>query len=318
MDLYAFCLGDPLNMFDADGRGGALGTFFQGVGHDFSRVGNNLFDFAVRVPVDTIGMAAYSVNGNPQDFQAWSQTYQGAFRTDPNTLQQNIVMGTVTAEANTLTLGYVSVWQGTYQAASTGNYAQLQNAFAGIAVSGTVAWTVKNLPSSTYRGDVGVDGQTALDNGIEARGDDMDLNRHVNNNEDSGYVPTSKSPAMAQLYAENAPEGTVFEIKSSRGVDINEQLGEENVTIPQLQEVAIPGPVTGSEIVGYYKVSNGSLFDANGNAAIGESTIGDFVSNPYFGFTANVAAAVAVSAQMASASASSTAPTFTTIGKKGK
>ena len=129
-----------------------------------------------------------------------------------------------------------------------------------------------------------------MDDGIAARGDDMNLQRHVNNNADSGYVPTSKSQQVAQSYAETSPEGTVFEIKSSRGVDVNERLGEENVPHPEYEEVAIPGPVAASEIVGYYNVSSGSLFDWEGNAVMGAPTVGPFVPNPYFGFTANVAA----------------------------
>ena len=43
-------------------------------------------------------MAAYSLNGNPQDFTPWSQTYQNIFQESPDQAQANILMGTLLTE----------------------------------------------------------------------------------------------------------------------------------------------------------------------------------------------------------------------------
>lgn len=145
-NLTGFVGNDPFNNIDRLGLENLTfwQTFWLGAGNDFGKVANNVADVG-RVAVDTVGMAAYSINGNPEDFQPWSMTYQNAFTQEPTMLQANILMGTFKAAVNVPTLGYEYLWEGTYQAADTGDYTQLQNAFAGYAIGGTLTARFKSV-----------------------------------------------------------------------------------------------------------------------------------------------------------------------------
>jgi RHS repeat-associated protein len=148
INLFGFVGNNPINSIDLFGL--AELTFWQnfwlGAGNDFGKVMNGVADIG-RVAVDTVGMAAYSLNGNPEDFQPWSMTYKKAFCQDADMLQADILMGTFKMALNIPTLGYEYLWEGTYAAADTGDFSQLQNAFAGYAIGFGIAKLKSSAPT---------------------------------------------------------------------------------------------------------------------------------------------------------------------------
>jgi hypothetical protein len=184
-------------------------------------------------------------------------------------------LGTVNTELNIVTLGGAGVVEGGYTAYQTGNYNQLQDSFAGIAVAGGTAYGLNRLNPVTFRGQV-APSENAFTEGIQPRGDNMSLLEHANNSPDSGFVGSSSSYDVAgDSYAGWAygQDGSVYEIQSGRGQNVNSALGSES-PFPGDSETAFQGGVNGSEITGVY------------------SQNGAFTSNPYFGLNSTYAGAV--------------------------
>lgn len=80
----------------------------------------------------------------------------------------------------------------------------------------------------------------------------------------SQFVSTSKSIEIAEGFA--GRNGYVYVIRSVGGVDVNTVLGARS-PFPEQLEVAIPGGVAPSEIVGAYRVQGGRI-------------VGDLIPNP--------------------------------------
>jgi hypothetical protein len=79
----------------------------------------------------------------------------------------------------------------------------------------------------------------------------MDLWEHVKSNPtDSGYVATSKSLRSAQDYNQDYLGGTgnIYKLRGS-GIDVNARFGA-NSPFPWENEVAVPGPISGSCVEG--------------------------------------------------------------------
>lgn len=174
--------------------------------------------------------------------------------------------------------GAVGAGEGIYHAASTGDFSAAQDAFGGMALFGTMAWTLNELAPVSYRGEYPtLDPEKAFSDGLSARGSDMDLAVHADGNANSGYVPTSESLDVATSYAGGArgENGPVYEVKSWNGVEVSEALGTDSPN-PNDEERAIPGGIDGSEITGYFLKEDGEL-------------TGTFVDNPYFGLNATTA-----------------------------
>jgi RHS repeat-associated protein len=300
---YSFAGGEPIMGFDADGRlYFDVGTFFSGFGHDLYATGARLVNGVVQAGAIGSDMIGSSVAGGVDyafgtdyqaNYQGYSQLYQNiAANPSAGPTAGSILKGTANAELNIVTLGGASVVEGGYTAYQTGNYNQLQDSFAGIAVSGIAARTINNLAPNTYRGVAPTDSpQSPFTSGIDSPGDNMDLLSHAQGNTttmygsapDSGYVSTSESFDVAsQTYAGwgYGDSGPVYSVKSWRGVDVNETLGDTS-PYPNDQEIAMPGGVYGSEIQGYYTSGN------------------NFVSNPLFGLNGTYAGLVGLGSQTA-------------------
>lgn len=87
--------------------------------------------------------------------------------------------------------------------------------------------------------------------GFKPWGDNMDLEAHVTgDSQDSGFVATSKTKAAAVDWGEQNGFEYVYELRGS-GVDVNETLGlTPDSPFYKEQEIAIPGSVPSSDIVG--------------------------------------------------------------------
>jgi RHS repeat-associated protein len=284
-NYYTFAGGEPIMGFDADGRG-FWGTFFSGVGSDLYSTGARLVNGVVQagaIGSDMIGQTAASAFGYGADYQGYSQLYQNIYN-NPSSgpTASGVLLGTVNTELNIVTLGGAGVVEGGYTAYQTGNYNQLQDSFAGIAVAGGIARTVNNLAPTTYRGITTANPDNIFDTGFEAPGDNMSLLSHAEGSEtggsssDSGFIATSQSPTVAQSYADWGfdDNGPVYGVQTWRaGQNVNAVLGEASPYSTD-SEIAFPGGIYNSEINGYTM--------QNGN----------FTANPYFGLNSTYAGAV--------------------------
>ncbi|MEM9446870.1 MAG: RHS repeat-associated core domain-containing protein, partial [Verrucomicrobiota bacterium] len=103
---------------------------------------------------------------------------------------------------------------------------------------------------TSFRGDkASLDVDTAFNKGIQPKGSNMDLEASAKSTSqsNSGFVPTSKSEAIANEFG--GKNGNVFTIQSDRGIDVNKTLGNKS-PFPEQQEVAFPGGIKPNEIVG--------------------------------------------------------------------
>jgi hypothetical protein len=293
-NYYTFCGGEPIMMFDADGRG-FWGTFFSGSASDLYSTGARIVNGVVQagaIGSDMIGSSAAGISDSvfgtdyEQYYQGYSQLYQNVYN-NPSSgpSSSSILLGTANTELNVVTLGGASVVEGGYTAYNTGDYSQLQTSFAGIAIAGGASQTFSSLAPTTFRGVAATESpEDAFTSGFQANGDNMDLQSSAEGNTetgyggspDSGYVSTSQSFDVASQtyagwgYGENGP---VYQVQSWNGVNVNAELGASS-PYPNDLEMAMPGGINGSQITGFY------------------SSDGTFNSNPYFGLNSTYAGAV--------------------------
>jgi hypothetical protein len=106
-----------------------------------------------------------------------------------------------------------------------------------------------------------------FEEGIPAKGTNADLEAHVAANlKDSNFVATSIRPAIAKGFA--GKNGYVYVIRTKNGIDVNATLGAKS-PFPEQFEVAIPGGVANSEVMGAFPMKNGEI-------------AGPFVPNPNY------------------------------------
>ena len=119
-----------------------------------------------------------------------------------------------------------------------------------------------------YRGD-GRSPSTIYNDGFQPKGTSTDLPTYVNTNSPSGFVSTSKSPAVAEGFAQMQGGGNVYVVDSGglSGVDVNDAYPAN--PFAHEQEIAMPGGVPAENVVGSYPVS-------------GDGTKGDFIANPNY------------------------------------
>ncbi|WP_211444599.1 RHS repeat-associated core domain-containing protein [Collimonas humicola] len=101
-----------------------------------------------------------------------------------------------------------------------------------------------------YRGDrASQPPNIVFNSGFSPKGNNMDLLKHAQGSPDSGYVPTSRSQGIAEAFS--GKNGYVYKICSPRGVDVNRALGAKS-PYPEQQEMAMPGGISGGEVMGAY------------------------------------------------------------------
>jgi RHS repeat-associated protein len=138
-NLYAYCANDPIAFIDVLGYDcdGFWSTFFNGVGNDFERVGSDLWQLGLEGD-DIVGYGEASLGGYGDEFDGYSDLFQNIYNNsaayNADQMQANILGGTLNAEGNVATLGLLGIGEGTYQAATTGNYNSLQDNFAFMAL----------------------------------------------------------------------------------------------------------------------------------------------------------------------------------------
>lgn len=104
-----------------------------------------------------------------------------------------------------------------------------------------------------------------FEEGLPPKGTNADLEAHVAANlKDSNFIATSIRPAIAKGFA--GKNGYVYVIRTERGIDVNATLGAKS-PFPEQFEVAIPGGVKSSEVMGAFPMKNGEI-------------AGEFVRNP--------------------------------------
>ena len=106
-----------------------------------------------------------------------------------------------------------------------------------------------------------------FEQGLQPKGTNTDLLRHATGNQpDTNFIATSIRPRIAKGFA--GKNGYVYVIRTKNGVDVNVILGSKS-PFPEQFEVAIPGGVSNSEIMGAFKMHNGEI-------------VGDFIPNPSY------------------------------------
>ncbi len=141
-------------------------------------------------------------------------------------------------------------------------------ASADAAPGGAAGSTASDPAGFVYRGD-GRSPSTIYDEGFQPKGTSTDLQTYVNTNSPSGFVSTSKSPEVAEGFAQMQGGGNVYVVDSSglSGVDVNDAYPSN--PFAHEQEIAMPGGVPPESVVGGYPVS-------------GDGVKGDFVANPNY------------------------------------
>jgi hypothetical protein len=101
--------------------------------------------------------------------------------------------------------------------------------------------------------------------GLQPKGENTDLLRHVSNNQpDTNFIATSTKAEVAYGFA--GKNGYTYVIRTKNGIDVNDALGSKS-PFPEQFEIAIPGGVSNSEIMGAFKMHKGN-------------TVGEFIPNP--------------------------------------
>lgn len=94
-------------------------------------------------------------------------------------------------------------------------------------------------------------------NGFQRYGD-LDLHRHIEANEGSGFISTSKSPNVAREFEFVSSGDYVYVIKKqNHGIDVNMTLGEAS-KYPYEQEIAVPNLISSKDIMGARMVGSGN------------------------------------------------------------
>jgi hypothetical protein len=130
----------------------------------------------------------------------------------------------------------------------------------------------KHFDGTVYRGDLAnVTPAQAFSNGIPPKGSHDNLIKHLDGGSvnKGDFVSTSKDIAIANDFASN--NGYVFKVRSrnSKGIDVNETLGDEvDNWFPEQFEVSIIGGIDKSDIIGAYPK--------------GQLTQADFIPNPNY------------------------------------
>jgi hypothetical protein len=117
-----------------------------------------------------------------------------------------------------------------------------------------------------YRGEKSSIGpEIVFTTGLTPKGSNPDLIAHVFGTPDSGYVATTKKIEIASYFA--GKNGWIYIIRTDRGTDVNEILGDKS-PYPEQEEVAFYGGVYPREIVGAFDIRN--------------YRITSFIKNPFF------------------------------------
>jgi len=120
-----------------------------------------------------------------------------------------------------------------------------------------------------FRGDAR-DPSAIFAEGLQPRGTNTDLFKYVSENEPSVFVPTSTSPNIARDLAEQQGGGFVYTIRGqANGIDVNAVLGTRS-PFPDELEIAVPGGIQPSDILGAKPVGAGGRFS------------GPFIKNPAY------------------------------------
>ena len=145
-----------------------------------------------------------------------------------------------------------------------------------VLVHNTCAMTVKNTQVAkssnnvqrVYRGDrSSMTPEKVFTNGFKPKGTGNDLLAHTTSNTTPGnFVSTSKSRDIAEEFA--GKNGYVYEIETSRGINVNEVLGADSPHPEQL-EISVVDGILGSEVKGAWKVKHGKI-------------TGEYIANPNF------------------------------------
>ena len=145
-----------------------------------------------------------------------------------------------------------------------------------VLVHNTCAATVKNTQVAksgnnvqrVYRGDrSSMTPEKVFTNGFKPKGTGNDLLAHTTSNTTPGnFVSTSKSRDIAEEFA--GKNGYVYEIETSRGINVNEVLGADSPHPEQL-EISVVDGILGSEVKGAWKVKHGKI-------------TGEYIANPNF------------------------------------
>jgi uncharacterized protein RhaS with RHS repeats len=120
----------------------------------------------------------------------------------------------------------------------------------------------------TFRGDSRLPSEI-FKNGFQPRGPNTDLAKYARHNEPSVFVGTSKSPTLAR--EDFAGSGNhVYTVRpGSKAIDVNASLGKAS-PYPYESEIAVPGGISSSDIMGARKVGSSGAFT------------GPFIKNPKY------------------------------------
>jgi len=168
-NYYTFAGGDPVNYFDADGRWAKhnpVGVFIGGSFNDAANMADRFIGGTIEagaIGSDMIGQSAASLFGYGAHYQGYSQLYQNIYANPASGPKaSSILWETGEAVANVGTLGLYGMGQGYYNAFTTGDFTQAQDASLGALLlsSGTRAmqsagvnpWSVGYTASSSAGG----------------------------------------------------------------------------------------------------------------------------------------------------------------------
>ena len=145
-----------------------------------------------------------------------------------------------------------------------------------VLVHNTCAATAKNTQVAkssnnvqrVYRGErSSMTPEKVFTNGFKPKGTGNDLLAHTTSNTTPGnFVSTSQSRDIAEEFA--GKNGYVYEIETSRGINVNEVLGADSPHPEQL-EISVVDGILGSEVKGAWKVKHGKI-------------TGEYTANPNF------------------------------------
>ena len=141
LNLYALPGNCSINCIDPLGAEGFWSTFLSGSASDAYNVGRRFVGTTTEMALigsDMIGYGLSSLYGAGGDYEGNSRRFQNIARNprcyDADEMRDDILFGTLKAEANILTLGLLGMAEAAEHAALTGDYSLLQDNFFGMAV----------------------------------------------------------------------------------------------------------------------------------------------------------------------------------------